>query len=514
MHRTLVRVSVLLAGGWCFVAIAAPATNRFTDVTDASGVGAIVSQHYETVSNWWLSGMTLLDMDGDGDLDLHLAGHGMLGVAAANDGKGHFTKVDPKPQIPRGKNKKEDLPYPGGEVRLAYDLNEDGKLDILCSWGDGGGVVYQNTGTAAAWNFKVIDPGFDAFSRATAMADMNGDGLADYLVTADGKRDWLRIVFGKGGGLWGGEVMVPVLPESGGVPVDIDGDGDLDLLGCMRGYHPVGRQILLNTGNLAFSNVTVDAGLTTNGGSIHGYGDVNQDGAPDLICVEGRQIVVYLNDGKGRFKAGPAVEGLAGTRGKPSTGNWGGAVVTDIDNDGIADVLVNGKAFLYVLRGTGGGKLECVNEAWGIPSSISPAVEEGLCFGDIDADGDLDIVTCGKAPAGRERGVCVLRNDLPQRHWLRVRLAGRAGNMAAAAAKIRIYEAGGLNNPSKLLRYEQVGIWGRQCFHSYYAASRTERHFGLGDRQAVDVSVEFHPSHRTAERKGVKADEAVDFAEP
>jgi hypothetical protein len=54
-----------------------------------------------------------------------------------------------------------------------------------------------------------------------------------------------------------------------------------------------------------------------------------------------------------------------------------------------------------------------------------------------------------------------------------------------------------------------VAVWGRQSFHSYYAARRTERHFGLGQRSAVDVSVEFYPSGRRVERKNVPADGTV-----
>ena len=48
---------------------------------------------------------------------------------------------------------------------------------------------------------------------------------------------------------------------------------------------------------------------------------------------------------------------------------------------------------------------------------------------------------------------------------------------------------------------------------SYYAAARSERHFGLGDRTSVDVSVESHPSGHKVEQKGVKADTTVEIRE-
>ena len=52
-----------------------------------------------------------------------------------------------------------------------------------------------------------------------------------------------------------------------------------------------------------------------------------------------------------------------------------------------------------------------------------------------------------------------------------------------------------------------------QSAHSYYSYARTERHFGLGKRSEVDVSVEFYPSGRKVERKGVKAKTVVEIPE-
>jgi len=56
--------------------------------------------------------------------------------------------------------------------------------------------------------------------------------------------------------------------------------------------------------------------------------------------------------------------------------------------------------------------------------------------------------------------------------------------------------SGALGDSAKLVAYEQVGIYARQVVHSYYAYAQTERHFGLGSRTSVDVSVEFYPSGR------------------
>jgi hypothetical protein len=495
------------------VCLTGAGAGSFTNISEESGAAEVVRSHHANVPKWWLSGMDLIDIDGDGDLDLHLGGHGSPAAAALNDGKGRFTCVDPKLAIPRGVRHGDPLPYPGGEVRLAYDFDEDGSTDILASWHDGGGVLYRNGSQPGEWTFSRPRT-LDQFNRACAMADMDRDGRVDYLADAGGRTNpQVLILFGEGDGNFERKRQIPgALQESCPIPVDIDGDGDLDFLLSQRGYSAPGRRILLNDGKLGFTNVTEEAGLTEDGGSIHGAGDVDQDGDADLICVEGSDLVIYLNDGRGNFAKKPdAVRGMEKmpASARPRNTNWGGAVVTDFDNDGRADIIVNGRYFLHVLRGTGGGQFTAVTHAWGLPTSAWSAVDEGLCFGDIDGDGDLDLVTCGPGPTPKQKGVALWRNDLPPRNWVRVRLVGARGNRGAAGAKIRIYEAGGLGDRGRLIGYEQIAVWGRQSFHNYYAATDTERHFGLGERGAVDLSVEFYPSGKRQVQRGVQAKATV-----
>ena len=482
----------------------------FSDWTKESGVAELVEKHYQVEPNLWLSGMTLADLDGDGSLDLLIAGHGYVGAAGRNDGKGRFTWIDPKKQAGTSRFKAAQLPFPGGEIRLIHDFNEDGKLDVLAAYGDGLGVAYLNDGKPDDWSFKSFTPGFPVFSRAVALADLNRDGFVDYLVNLEGRDSTgTAVYFGKGNAKWERGPVIDSLRESAAIPVDISGNGFLDLLVSQRGYNPTRRMILRNDGKMNFQDITKKAGLDPDAGSIHGCGDVNLDGAVDLIAVEGRDVVIYLNDGKGRFTKGPPVAGLDKARGRLQSANWGGAVVVDFDNDGIPDILLNGKGALYLLRGLGEGRFVYANDQWGLPSAISPAVDEGACFGDIDNDGKLDIITCGRGPQGKERGVTVYHNDLPNQHWLNVQVAGVKGNAAAISAKIRLYPSSASGDERKLCGYEQVAVWGRQSFHSYYAAAHTERHFGLGKRKQVDVEVEFYPSGKKVLLKDVQADRTV-----
>jgi hypothetical protein len=158
---------------------------------------------------------------------------------------------------------------------------------------------------------------------------------------------------------------------------------------------------------------------------------------------------------------------------------------------------------------TGGGHFIYANRTWGIEDKSGASVDDGLCFGDIDEDGGLDIVGyTGNLDA--KRLVRVYRNNLPRQNWIRVRPVGAPGDRGAAGAKIRLTEPG---RPQNLLWFEQVMILNSQSAHSYCSYAQTERHFGLGQRTAVDVSVEFYPSGKRVERKAAGPNTTLVVAE-
>jgi hypothetical protein len=82
-RKTLIGPALTVSTFMC-ASGSAHAAPTFTVVTTPSGVQALRDSG---PSNWWLSGITFVDLDHDGDLDLFLADHqGTLGVAALNDG--------------------------------------------------------------------------------------------------------------------------------------------------------------------------------------------------------------------------------------------------------------------------------------------------------------------------------------------------------------------------------------------------------------------------------------------
>jgi hypothetical protein len=453
------------------------------DVTKASGVSDAVARHYERHSKWWLSGLNLVDLDGDGHLDLFLAAHGAgRSLALLNDGHGHFREAPGS--------------YPPTEIHLAYDINEDGKLDLQMTWQDGGGKWWINESTPGQLNFRESSVTAGQ-ARANAMIDLNRDGSVDWLH----ERPGVAFEFGDGRGNFKQSGHLDVAPTRNEInmhPADFNGDGFIDLaLHWGRYDNERGKsRVYFNDGWLGFSNATETTGLGEDGLAIKGVGDANQDGHLDLIVFENKQPELYLNDGKGKFtRKIKAFDGMKAAS-KPGYVSWGLAVVTDFDNDGVADIIWNGRNFLWLLRGTGGGEFSYMNRSWGIEDKSAASVDDGLCFGDIDGDGDLDIIGYTGSLDG-QRQVKVYRNELPGQKWLRIRLTGAAGNRGAAGAKIRLTERG---RADKILWFEQVTILDSQCAHSYYSLAPTERHFGLGRHSEVDVQVDFYPSGKRVKR--------------
>jgi len=470
-----------------------PRGKAFTDITVECGLDALRKQKPD---KWWLSGVHLVDLDGDGHLDFFMSGHNGGAVGALNDGKGIFTPATGT--------------LPESEIHLAYDIAESGRASLSMTWRDGGGRWWLNGSAPGAPNFRASGIDRDGGQgRQQALIDINRDGMVDWL---RGAGAGVQFDYGNGNGGFADKSFTLPNPGTDGItviPVDLDGDGFIDLivqwgrydfeLGKTRIYH--------NDGKMNFTDVTKEVGLYEEGLAILGIGDVNQDGHVDLIGLEQKTFphTIFLNDGKGNFKKSEGA--ISGYSGKATYASWGMAVMTDLDNDGIPDLLVTGRNYLKVLRGTGGGKFTYMNKDWGVKDIAEAAVDSGFAFGDFNEDGMLDLI--GYREIHPNKTFTVYRNDLPAQNWVRVRPIGAPGNKGAAGAKIRLTAAGG----KELLWHEQVAIYCKQSQQSYYAYAETERHFGLGSRADVDVSVEFYPSGKVVKRAGVKANTTIKISE-
>lgn len=184
-------------------------------------------------------------------------------------------------------------------------------------------------------------------------------------------------------------------------PVDVDGDGDQDLIVAEFGWHKTGGiHLLENQGMSEGRPKFAPHVLDKRSGTIHvPIADLNGDGRPDfvaLISQEHESVVGFLNRGERKFEAQ-----VFDVPQDPSTGSSGLSLV-DLDKDGDLDALVtNGDSFdsFYVKPAHGVQWLENRGDLKFVRHRITPmpGVHRALA-GDLDGDGDLDIVAAAFLP--------------------------------------------------------------------------------------------------------------------
>ena len=213
-----------------------------------------------------------------------------------------------RPSLPAG-------PFPSAMV--TGDFNGDGKLDwIVANALDNTLYFYAGNGDGTCQP-PVIIPVLGQSPVGLATGDLNGDGILD-LVVAESDSQTIGILPGNGDGTFGAESQIGFQANPLAVAIqDVSKDGIPDVLvglediGTVNSYFAV----LLNAGNgqllapIYAPNPTPGEGVAGSGFSI---GDVNGDGAPDVLLTgfnaDGSIVQIYLGNGDGTFTPGEQVD--------------------------------------------------------------------------------------------------------------------------------------------------------------------------------------------------------------
>ncbi len=541
-------VAIGAVGVWGQTTRGAAPEPQFTDVTAASGItfrhnsGAFGRKYLpETMG----SGVAFLDFDNDGWQDVLLVnsrnwpgrpGGPSYSALYRNNRNGTFTDVTRQAGL---------AVEMYGLGAAAADYDNDGNVDIYVT-ALGANHLFRNAGGGrfidVTTRAGVGDPGF---STGAAWLDYDGDGRLDLYVanyvqwsidrdlycTLDGKSKSYctpesykgqsgTLYRNKGDGTFEDVTKKAGLydPSSKGLGValiDFNADGRLDLF-VANDTQP--NKLYRNNGNGTFTDVGMTAGVAFNEAGVARAGmgvdaaDYDGSGRQSLVIgnFSNEMMALYANEGTGLF----IDEAPASTIGKASLLTLTFACFFfDFDLDGLPDIFAaNGHVSddisavqprvkyaqpAHLFRNLGAKKFEEVTARAGA-ALLRPAVARGAAYGDVDNDGDLDLLIASNRGPAR-----LLRNDGGNRnHSLRVRLVGSPSNRDAIGARVRVT----LDNGSSGWSMVKTGS-------SYCSQSELPLTFGLGQRTGIKSIEIAWPSGKKETLTGARADQAITIQE-
>ncbi|MCB9680933.1 MAG: VCBS repeat-containing protein [Alphaproteobacteria bacterium] len=289
--------------------------------------------------------------------------------------------------------------YTGGGLAVA-DVDGDGDLDVLLADADAPAVYLQGPPRVLTLATGAL-PALDAVTAWTP-ADLDGDGDVDLIVARfdaapvllsnDGQG---RFSVAKG---WLPDGPLPAARYAGASVVDRDRDGDLDVLvpghGGLRGAfrEPGDPSVLLRQDDDGFHDVSADLPARFHEAYtfVAGWYDLDDDGWPDLYGVSDYG---HLAPSQLLWNRQGALVPDAGAHGLDVSLQGMGLGVGDLDDDGDVDLVTAGWGRHVLLVGREGTWFDAA-QSWGLDGDRSrgQVVGWGSQLADLDDDGDLDVV--------------------------------------------------------------------------------------------------------------------------
>jgi len=453
------------------------ADGTFTDVTEKAGLTGMPENYYGM-------GVAVGDYDNDGFEDIYVTNYGG-NTLYHNNGNGTFTDVTKTAGVAAG----------GWSASAGFfDYDNDGRLDLFVT-------------RYVDWTFRTNRycgerrPGYRAYCHPD-----NYDGVTNILYHNNGDGTFTDVSAKAG-------VANPNGKGLGVSFADYDGDGFIDVfvandsVQCFL-YH--------NNGNGTFAEVGLLAGVGYNedGKAFAGMGadftDFDNDGQPDVIVTDlsNERYMLFRNNGDSSFRDVTNSSGVGGAT--LSFSGWS-THLFDYDNDGWKDLFVAQGHVMDTIERTSPNlkylqpPLLLRNESGHFTRVVPGAVFQtgwagrGAAFGDIDNDGDIDVVLSNLG-----QKATVLRNDGGNRRsWLGIQTIGKKSNRDGIGCRVKVVSASGL------VQYFTINT-----AVGYLSASDKRLVVGLGsDSTAKLVEIRW-PSGIMQKFENVKAGQMLKATEP
>ena len=479
--------------------------------------------------NTWGTGVALVDIDNDGDLDLYQCNFGTPNQLFLNDGMGRYSEVSGAAGL--------DVNDASLQASFA-DIDNDGDLDmfLLCN------EYYSPSGRPVKMpityqgGIPVVKSEFRKYYK------MMLDGNGQYRLAEYGRRDYLFLNMGADEK---GQLKFKDISRDSGACMegwglssiwwDYDGDGDLDLYVANDFDDP--DRLFRNDGVdekgiPQFTNVIADTLPNITWSSMGSdFADINHDGLPDLIVAEmaatthykaktnmgaltqerrdiltnswPRQYMrnhLFIGTNIGFFQETAYASGLGSS-------NWSWTTkFGDLDNDGYQDVFFSNGISRDLMNADEDKAINDLNKArigktmWDLEKNSAPRPEKNLVFqnvdgkkfkkrsdwgldllgmsyssamGDLDNDGDLDLIV---SDLGKKTKI--YQNKGAEGNSLRVRLTGKKSNRMGIGARVVVTDAAGVK------RTRWVNPW-----TGFQSQNDIALHFGLGKNKVRKIEV-------------------------
>lgn len=323
---------------------------------------------------------------------------------------------------------------------VTSDVNNDGYIDIFVANDFAeGDYLYVNQGDGTfKEQIKEATNHISLYSMGTDVADINNDGLEDIMVTEMLPEDYKR-----------SKVSMPSM--------DVEGFYEIVNAGMHKQYmHNV---LHLNQGNLFFSDVSQLSGVTKTEWSWSVLmSDFDNDGLRDIFVANGyrrdvfdgdiqQELASFVDENRNKYRS---AQDLFQRGFKEMINVYDPIMVTN-----------------YLFHNKGDLQFEKVSEAWGFEE---PSFSNGAAVGDLDGDGDLDMVI------NNLDGEAFLYENTSSTYnnYLKLKLRGPNGNIDGLGAKVTLYHDG------------QIQYFENKTVRGYLSSNEPVVHFGLGEVDKVD----------------------------